>query len=117
MGEREIFRVRDMKQSIEDIRALLEGRSPDILVADRMVRAAYERFLEILSEASRHVPEAWKQEVAPDVPWRRIADLGNHLRHVYNRVDVAILWDIYAQQLDALEHAVDQILVRFAAEP
>ncbi len=115
MGEREMFRLRDMQESIRDIRALLEGRAFQILLTDRAVRAAYERFLEILSEASRHVPEAWKAE-APEIPWRRIADLGNHIRHAYNRIDLEILWDIYARQLDELEQAVERLLERFGGE-
>lgn len=27
-----------------------------------------------------------------DIPWSRIAGIGNHLRHAYHRIDTGILW-------------------------
>lgn len=90
MSERSIFRLEDMKQSIGNIRALLDGRSFDTMRTDAVTRAAFERFLEILSEASKHVPSEWKDSVAPNIPWRQIADLGNHIRHAYNKLDAEI---------------------------
>lgn len=116
MTDRAIFRLHDMRQSINDIRALLQGRSLDVLYSDRPTRAAFERFLEILSEASRTVPEEWKAEVAPELPWRRLADLGNHIRHAYHKIDVEILWNIYENEMDALERAVDAMLARFVPQ-
>lgn len=74
-----------------------------------MTRAAFERFLEILSEASRHVPDEWKREHGA-VPWRQVADLGNHLRHAYHRTDAEALWSIYEDDLDPLEKVVDVML-------
>ena len=60
------------------------------------MKAALERFLEIVSEASRHIPMELKA-ASPLIRWRRIADIGNHLRHAYQHVDVDILWGIYAE--------------------
>ncbi|MBA4789870.1 MAG: DUF86 domain-containing protein [Rhizobiales bacterium] len=114
MTARAILRLQDMKQSIADIRDLLADLPMERLDAHRPTRAAFERFLEILSEASRGVPEDWKRSAAPDLPWRRVADLGNHIRHAYHRVDTQILWNIYALELDGLERAVDAMLASFA---
>lgn len=113
MSERAIYRLRDMKQSIDNIRALLDGRSFEAMDADVVTRAAFERFLEILSEASRHVPAEWKELAAPDVPWRQIADLGNHIRHAYHKLDAGILWNIYESELDGLEIAVKNMLRQY----
>jgi uncharacterized protein with HEPN domain len=43
-----------------------------------------ERLVEIISEASRHIPEVLKHRY-PAVSWRSIADIGNILRHDYGR--------------------------------
>jgi len=112
MIERAVFRLRDMKQSAQNIRALLKGHTLETMYGDAVARAAFERFLEILSEASRHVPTEWKQAAAPALPWRQIADLGNHIRHAYHKLDAEILWNIYAEHLDALEAAVDVMIER-----
>jgi uncharacterized protein with HEPN domain len=88
MVERAVFRLRDIKQSIRQIRLLLAGKTFDDMFTDAVTRAAFERFLEILSEASRSVPESWKMAHGPEIPWREIANIGNVLRHIYRKVDV-----------------------------
>lgn len=50
-------RLDEILQCIADIKSLLSGRQRDFLLQDRIARAAFERFLEIISEASRHIPE------------------------------------------------------------
>ena len=104
-----------MKQAITNIRELLEGKEFGSLVTDTTIRAAFERHLEVLSEASRHVPEEWKGEYAT-VPWRQIADLGNTVRHTYHKIDLQILWTIYQEELDFLESVVDDLLEKARLE-
>ena len=89
----------------------LDGKNFDALQADKVARAAFERYLEVLSEASRHVPDEWKNEL-PEIPWRQVADLGNHVRHAYHRIDQQALWNIYANELDTLETVVDRLVLR-----
>jgi uncharacterized protein with HEPN domain len=111
MTDRVYWRLTDMKAAIKDIRKLLESNNIGVLSRDRAIRAAYERFLEILSEASRHIPKEWTDEF-PQIPWRQVADLGNFIRHAYHKIDLEILWSIYENDLDAIEDAVDQLIER-----
>lgn len=91
---------------------LLAGKTMDDLAADVFLRAAFERFIEIISEASRHIPADLKA-AEPSVPWRNVADIGNHLRHGYHRVSAEALWLTYDQgELRALDEAVARILHR-----
>jgi len=94
MPDRRLFRLNDMMLAIDHIDALLASTGIEALRDDVVRRAAFERFLEILSEASRSLGDELKQS-EPDIPWRRIADIGNHLRHAYHRVDLEILWAIW----------------------
>ena len=109
MGDRTVYRLRDIVDAIEQIDKLLAGQRFSDLEADRVLKAAFERFLEILSEASRHIPDDLKQR-APEIPWRRIGDIGNHLRHAYHRTDAEILWNIHA---DGELHSLRSAIVRF----
>ncbi|MGN6584265.1 MAG: HepT-like ribonuclease domain-containing protein [Rhizobiaceae bacterium] len=112
MKDRTVFRLRDIIDAIEQIDALLADKSFEDIQQDRVTRAAFERFLEILSEASRHVPQALKNE-APDIAWRRVADIGNHLRHTYHRVDAEILWNLHTEgELAHLRNVVLRFLTR-----
>jgi uncharacterized protein with HEPN domain len=65
-----------------------------------MLRLAVERLLEIISEASRHIPVDMKAK-EPKINWRRLADLGNWLRHAYHRTDPGFLWDMIGHDLRA----------------
>ena len=66
MADRTIFRLRDIVESIDKIDALLDGNRFDDLYRDDVQRAAFERFLEILSEASKHIPESMKADEPSD---------------------------------------------------
>jgi uncharacterized protein with HEPN domain len=112
--ERAAFRVRDIKEGIALIRRSLARKSIDDLREDPVLLAAFERFLEIISEASRHVPDEWKSAHGSDVPWREIVGIGNNLRHGYKKIELDRLWSIYADDLDVLETAVDAMI---AARP
>lgn len=111
MTSRVYWRLTDMKAAISEIRKLLSGKSVSVLEKDPATRAAFERFLEILSEASRHIPDEWKQEFV-EIPWRQVSDLGNFIRHVYHKIDLKILWAIYENDLDAIESVVDKLIER-----
>ena len=102
-------RLGDMLDAICDIELIVGRYSKLELASDRVAMAAFERFIEILSEASRHVPAEYK-EVEADIPWQDIANIGNYLRHAYPTVDFGILWDIYeAGQLKTLREAVERL--------
>lgn len=98
-------RLLDIVDAIDNIRTALEGCTFETFRTHSLIRPAVERYFEILCEASRHVPENVR-EANPDIPWRKVADLGNVLRHAYFNTDPAILWDIYANHLDQLEAVV-----------
>jgi uncharacterized protein with HEPN domain len=97
--------------AIEDIRRLLHGRSRSDFASDLMLRMAAERLFEIISEASRYIPEDMKSQDT-EIPWQRMADLGNWLRHAYHRIDADILWNIAENDLDPLKRFVERIVAQ-----
>jgi uncharacterized protein with HEPN domain len=103
-------RLTHIKDAIISIRRLLAGKTRRDVKSDVFVRAALERFFEIVSEASRHIPGEWKQAFGSAVPWRDIANFGNILRHAYEHVDIDVVWSINTQDLDPLERAIDAML-------
>lgn len=107
-------RAIQIKRSIAEIRLIVGQRALRDVLADRPSWLAFERLLEIISEASRHLPEDWKQDHGRDLPWRQIAGLGNFLRHAYDNIHSEILWDIYTHDLAPLEAAIDAMI---AANP
>lgn len=72
-------------------------------------RRATERGIEIISEASRHVPDGLKAKHA-SVPWQEIAAIGNILRHEYARIEDEIIWQVTQRYLADLEKAIDDMI-------
>ena len=50
-----------------------------------------ERGIEIISEASRHLPLELQQRHL-GIPWKQVRDIGNILRHEYQYVDQVLIW-------------------------
>lgn len=84
-------------------------KSFDDFCADDLVHDAVVRNLEIISEASRHIPIDLKARTS-HIAWREVADFGNVLRHGYEVVNDAILWSTVEHDLPALRSVVDALL-------
>ena len=102
----------DVLQAIANIEADTAGLDFERFAVDRRARQLVERNLEIISEASRRLPDSAKA-AEPDVPWREIAGIGNVLRHDYGVVKPEILWGVRTYRLAALKAAVQRIRARF----
>jgi uncharacterized protein with HEPN domain len=101
----------DVLQAIANIEADTAGLDFAQFVADRRTRQLVERNLEIISEASRRIPDRLKATES-DVPWREIAGIGNVLRHDYGEVRPDILWGVRTHRLAVLKAAVQRIRAR-----
>lgn len=95
-------RLRDVLEAIQRIEHLTAGVDLSRLETDTLTRLATERLLEIVCEASRNIPDSIKQ-TAPAMPWRKMIDFGNVLRHAYHATDAARVWDIVANELPPLK--------------
>ena len=102
-------RLLDIINAIEHIRDEAAGISLKAFSADWRKLWLVERGLEIVSEASRHLGDDVKGR-HPEVPWRRIAGIGNVLRHEYDRVAADVMWHVVQQDLDHLDQVCRQEL-------
>ena len=110
-GDRAALRIHHMRDAIAGIRQVLATGTPDEIEADWVRARAVERGFEILSEASRNIPDALKAE-EPGIPWREIAGIGNVLRHDYDGVEFRLLLATALGDFAALEVALQRLLVR-----
>ena len=100
--------ARDILDRIDKIETYVGGMSREAFLADSMRREAVERNVEIISEASRGLPDDLKDNEY-ETPWRAIADLGNVYRHEYGNVDPEMLWDTATVHVPALRAPVQRI--------
>jgi uncharacterized protein with HEPN domain len=98
-----------IQEAVAAIDDYMANRTFEDFDADRMLRDAVERRIEIISEASRRVPATMKAR-HPEVPWRDIAAIGNILRHEYPAVSRTIIWRIATGDVRPLAAAVNELL-------
>ncbi len=94
----------DIVEAIERIKLVVEGLTLETFENDWRLRWLVERGLEVISEASRRLPDELKARHR-DIPWRKIAGIGNVLRHDYERVSAPVIWKLVIDDLPDLEKA------------
>jgi uncharacterized protein with HEPN domain len=102
--------------NIAAVRSFVGQGSLDDLVRDLKTRYAVERALEIISEASRRLPDDLRNR-HPNIDWRALAGLGNVYRHDYDLIDAQLMWNSIEQRLDPLRTIVEQELHALLGQP
>ena len=103
MAERLLsLRLEDIIEAIERLRATLNGVAIEAFELDWEKRWLVERGIEIISEASRHLDDDMKAR-RPEVPWPKVAGIGNILRHAYDHVAADVLWKVVHNDLSSLD--------------
>ena len=97
-----------IQEAIASIERYVADKTFDDFAADDVLRAAVERRIEIISEASPRLPPAMKALSRPAVARYRL--IGNVLRHEYYAIDRDVLWRIATKDLQPLAAAVDALL-------
>jgi uncharacterized protein with HEPN domain len=100
-----LLRIHDMLESIRGIENAIKGKSFRDYQRSWVLRSAVERGVEVISEASRHLPRELKTP-HKEVRWKDIAGIGNVLRHEYQRVDGQIIWKAVKDDLPPLKEAL-----------
>jgi uncharacterized protein with HEPN domain len=94
-------RLTDIITAIELIRSEMAGVTLQAFESDMRKRWLIERGIEIISEASRHLGNELKARY-PEIPWPKVAAIGNVLRHEYERVAYDVLWRLVRDDLPPL---------------
>jgi uncharacterized protein with HEPN domain len=108
-----LFHIRD---NILLALTFIEGLDYDGFRDNQLVFYAVTRALEIISEASRRLPDDIKAR-HPEIPWSDIAGAGNVYRHDYEDVRQRLVWGTLHKHFQPLLEAVVQELHRLGELP
>ncbi len=106
--ERDAARLWDMLDSARAARDFTHDRRFEDFLADRMLRNAVERNLEIIGEAARCISQSFCDD-HPEIPWRPMVALRNVLTHEYGEIRYDRLWAICSDQLDTLIEQLEKM--------
>ena len=88
----------------------------EAFVADPRTVYAVTRCLEIISEASRRLPDDLKAR-HPSIAWKDMAGAGNIYRHDYEDVAAQHVWDAVQIDLPPLRVVIERELAAFEPPP
>ena len=97
-----------IREAIADIRAYAAG-GESAFRADRMQQDAIIRKLEVIGEAVKHLSVLTRSR-QPQIPWKQVAGMRDHLTHGYFGVDLTLVWRVVERDLDPLDAAVAALI-------
>jgi uncharacterized protein with HEPN domain len=106
--------LRDILHHIDLAANFVEGLDREMFKADLRTFYAVTRCLEIISEASRRLPNELKAR-HPAISWKQMADAGNVYRHDYEDVAAQLVWDTVQQSLPPLKIVIGAEIRRSGA--
>lgn len=98
----------DILESIRKIQDYVKGMDNAQFLKDDKTKDAVLRNLEIIGEASKNIPESWKQ-MYPHIAWRGIEGMRNRLIHEYFGVSWKIVWETIHNDLPTLQTEVEKM--------
>lgn len=99
----------DMLDASMAVEEFVRGKTYRDYLADRMLRGAVERHIEIIGEAARRISKRLKAAY-PEIPWRSIVGQRNVLAHEYDEVRHEAVWGVATRRIPTLIIALRAIL-------
>ena len=100
--------LHDILEAIDRVEQITSGKTLEDFEVNWQLRWLVQRAIEIISEASRGIPEDLKT-MRPEIPWDQVRGIGNVLRHEYQGVSDPLIWNVVVDELPRLKAAVRAI--------
>lgn len=106
----------DMLDAARALEGFVTSRSSSDYLADRMLRGAVERHLEIIGEAASRVSPGFR-EAHPEIPWQRIIAQRNVLAHEYGEIEHQLVWRVATVHIPELIRQLERLIPPPPSEP
>ncbi|MBU0907098.1 MAG: DUF86 domain-containing protein [Nanoarchaeota archaeon] len=109
MKRESLIFVEHILESIKDIENFIKGVSRESFMKNKEKQSAVVRQIEIIGEASKNLPENFKEKY-PEISWKEIIGSRDKIIHHYFGVDLGIVWEIVTINLLTLKKQIKDIL-------
>lgn len=101
MQKDDAVRLRHMLDAAQEAAFFAQNKTRGTLDTDRQLVLSLVKSIEIIGEAAANVTTKCREEF-PQIPWRDIISMRNHLTHVYFDINLDILWKTVVEDLPPL---------------
>jgi uncharacterized protein with HEPN domain len=109
-------RLVDIATAINNIGDAIDGKDFAEFKGNVLLQAGVERFIERISEASRHLPLDLTDRY-PQILCAEIRAIGNILRHHYQHVAADVIWKTATTSIPELKPVIAQMIAMFPPPP
>ncbi len=104
--------LKDILENMRFAMELTEGMDYDRFTQERNTHYAVIRCIEIVGEASKHIPENIQVKYS-GIPWKKMAGMRDKLIHFYMGIDFEIVWIVVKKDFPSLIFPIERILSEF----
>jgi uncharacterized protein with HEPN domain len=98
----------DILQASRIALSFVSGKTKDDFVRDIQCHYAVVRAIEIIGEAANRVSDKFK-DAHSQLPWRDMVTMRNRMIHVYDDVDLDVVWDTVHRDLPELIRLIEPL--------
>ncbi|MBI1920186.1 MAG: DUF86 domain-containing protein [Geobacter sp.] len=98
----------DIRNAIAEVEEFTRGMTFEAFAKDKKTVNAVIRSLEVLGEATKGVPEAFRSK-HPNIPWSKMAGMRDVLIHDYMGVDLKTVWKVAMERLPELKAFLEEL--------
>jgi len=102
------LRIQDILDSIDLIESYIKGKSEDDFYEDFELQDAVMRRLEIIGEATKHIPITVREKY-PEIPWKKMAGLRDVAIHDYSDIVTERIWSTIITAIPTTKKLVEKV--------
>lgn len=107
-NERWTFHLAQMIEAVLKIERYTSGMTMENFLADERTIDAVIRNLEIIGEATHHIPNKIRKHYGA-IPWMELRYMRNFLAHEYFAVDPKSVWETISHDINRLKKSLERV--------
>lgn len=90
-----------MLEATDKVASFVQGMPQEQFLLDDKTQYAVVRGLEIIGEAAKKIPDAFKA-ANPQIPWREVSGMRDKLVHDYFGVNAEVVWKTVVEDVPSI---------------